>query len=173
MITYTTGKMHEIVQPIVDQFKAFVEENTDADPATMLEMVDVYLSAEKDTNIILAKDGDALAGFYTWRPFAESPFLSHNPDLIQKIEQVGFNVSELYNPILLMVGASHRRMGISTTMANMVAANCKALGYKGRVFYFITSESVNQQRLNNHAGKEIVVDYLDAKGGQITILPLE
>lgn len=173
MITYVTGKMHEIVPPIIDDFKSFVEANTDANPITMLEMVDVYLAAEKDTNIILAKDGDALAGFYTWRPFAQSAFLLNSPDLNQKIEQAGFNVSELYNPILLMVGAAHRRMGISTTMANMVASNCKALGYKGRVFYFITSESVNQQRLNNHAGKEIVVDYLDAKGGQITILPLE
>lgn len=173
MITYTTGKMHEIVQPIADQFKAFVEENTDANPTTMLEMIDVYLPAEKDTNIILAKDGDALAGFYMWRPFAQSAFLSNNPDLNQKIEQAGFTPSELYNPVMLMVGASHRRMGISTTMANMVAANCKTLGYKGRVFYFIFSSSVNQQRINNHAGKEVLIDYQDAMGGQITILPLE
>lgn len=172
MITYTTGKMHEDVAPIIDEFKEFVKNNTDAVVEEMLEMVDVYLPAEKNTNVILAKDGDTLAGFYMWRPFADSAFLANNPELQQKVEQAGFNVSELYNPVMLMVGSAYRRMGISSTMAEMVANDCKLSGYKGRVFYFIFSDSVNQQRINNHAGKEVAIDYQDAKGGQITILPL-
>lgn len=173
MITYKSGPLIQFVAPIEQEFVRLIEENTDADPRQMKALYESQRFKATGAQVVLARDDRKLVGFYIWRALKNSEYLKANPAFGKAIEEKGFSVDSLYNPVMLMVHKDYRKQGISTAMANYAASIASNMGFKARLFYFIYSNSVKSQRDANHSGKMIELDYKDDKIGTVHILPLD